>query len=517
MLAALLVAGPTLLHESWPDNHEGLSFFSRAEAFRRAYVAGDLLPTWTRFSFRGHGTPSPLLYHRLFNASAGALAVPFGVEAGGKLAIGLFLALGMWGLFRAARRLGADPVVAFGAALLFGAAPYVTTDWLIRGSAAELSAVMVTPWVLEALIRWAQGERAHLSLGVWLGLLFHAHQATFLFAAPLVLTAFLVRVARRGGSKGHALLDAFAALGVLLVVAGPHAWVVWKLSPFFRVQVLSIFVPWNELRPWWAYFADDTYAWGKSWHGVTVEVGRWLWVAMAFGLAAALAVGKRRALPVGALVLFAVSLGWLFFLQLPWAVPLYQAVPLLALVQFPWRLDGYLTPLVVLMAAAGWGVVSRRSLRWRAVTVVVWVGLVGLQLGFVWRAQRIDYGRVSQAVWAIDLGQLDGPWSAREFMPAQAPPEPGPVVPLVRTQGCTVVSERPALGPTEHLRQVEVELDAPNGCLVAFSQYATPLLEVTGDGEVGRLDDGTFAVQVRPGGKRVGLRVKGFWALVFGL
>lgn len=71
---ALLAVAVVLPGRGWPYNHDGLSAFERTESFRRAFLAGDLFPTWSPFCFNGHGTPGPFFYHRLFYTVSGGLA-----------------------------------------------------------------------------------------------------------------------------------------------------------------------------------------------------------------------------------------------------------------------------------------------------------------------------------------------------------------------------------------------------------------------------------------------------------
>ena len=510
LAGALVAMGPTLLHADWPENHEGLGAFSRVEHFRRAFLEGDFFPLWSRFCFQGHGTPAPLLYHRLFNFVAGAFAVPLGTDAGLRVGLWLFGALGMAGLYRAARGLGADAWVAFAAAWAFVSAPYVMTDWLIRGSPAEATAVLLTPWLLEGLLRWVRGERAHLSLGLWLAALFHAHMVMFLFAAPLVALAFALRLRLPG--RTVAVADAAIAGGVVLLVAGPVAFLVLKLGPFFRVDALNMFLPWDQLVAWPGYFADTAFQWGRQWQGVSVEVGRWLWASLALGAVAGLAKDLRRvkAAPVALLAGAIVFYG---FLQLEVSMPLYRAVPRATLLQFPWRLVGFLTPAVALLAAALWGAAARGGLKRRLAGALVWAVVAVLHLASAWRAQAIHYQRYTPEVYAQHVTHLDDPWTAREMMPVTVGYEPPPRTPLVRVDGCTVVRQRPELGEETHFRVLEVELDAPQGCVVALSQFATPILTAEGDGVEGRLADGTLALQVRPGGTVARFRVRSVWEL----
>jgi hypothetical protein len=159
----------------WPDNHERQAMFERVEMFRRAFLAGDLLPVWSPFSHNGHGSPLPLFYHRLFTSTAALLALAVGSYAATKAMITAVLALGCAGMHHAARTLGLASPYRWASGALFAGAPYVLTEWLTRGAVAEFFAMAIVPFLLAAMIRFARGERVGWSLGLWATALFHAH------------------------------------------------------------------------------------------------------------------------------------------------------------------------------------------------------------------------------------------------------------------------------------------------------------------------------------------------------
>ena len=123
LLAALFMVLPVALRPGWPYSHDYASPFERIEGFRRAFLALDFFPTWTPFAFNGHGSPTPLIYHRLFSVVGGLISLPLGSDLGTRVTLVAFAWFGAWGLYRVARRLEIGPSRALLVAVAFLWAP----------------------------------------------------------------------------------------------------------------------------------------------------------------------------------------------------------------------------------------------------------------------------------------------------------------------------------------------------------------------------------------------------------
>ena len=501
LLAALFMVLPVALRPGWPYSHDYASPFERIEGFRRAFLALDFFPTWTPFAFNGHGSPTPLIYHRLFSVVGGLISLPLGSDLGTRVTLVAFAWFGAWGLYRVARRLEIGPSRALLVAVAFLWAPYSLTDWLVRGSVAEFASMMVLPWLLEAMVRQLQGERVWLSLGLSLAAVMHAHQSLGLYLAPLPVLSTALSLLRPG--RGRALVDALQAAGLALVLTLPWLLPVLRVGDAFRLDTLKIYVPQAQYVPWERYVIDDAFAWGHTFQGFSTELSRWLLLAAGLAVVAAFFSGAKATRPREFVFFGLIFLG-AGALQFEIATPVYQAVPKAELLQFPWRLLGVLTPVACLLFGMLIEAIARRERLWPAVAtglalyVVVHHGLRTRQ------AQRLDYPAYTARGLGEKIHDLDGPWSAGEYLPKNTPSTPDRT-PWVTVTGCTTKRVSPPV-PT-HFKRLEVELEPGPACRVVFSQFASPILAVEGDGT--RADEGPFiAVNVPAGGKSVVVRRK---------
>lgn len=516
-IAAVL---PFFGFDGWPNNHEGLSLFERAEGFRRAFAAGDAFPLWTPFCHNGHGSPWPFFYHRLFNTVSGGLAWVLGsTYRGVQLALVALLFVGALGAAASARRLGASRAVQVLAAFLLCFSPYTFFDWLVRGAAAELSAMMLYPWLLWACLRLRSEGRGGVSAGLVLVLLFYAHTVMFLYALPTFALALGFMLARHGWRRTLAATGQ-AALGVLVLCA-PYALLMVRLGRHFNTGALGIFSPEREYVPLVRYLWDSEFHWGEQWKGNTPELGPALLGGLAVLTLGAL-VSRDERLRDRCRVLAFPGLAAAFYalLQVPLSAPFYRAVPFARLLQFPWRLVGFLTVLLVLV----WAVLLEDALRregWRRRLALAGVGLsVGAGLVLGWKATHPRYDTEPRAFIESHLARLDRPWSAFEYVPQSvlragfiAPP-----MPFLSARGCERMTAEPALaleGPL-HFERITLTVSSPEGCVVHFNQYLTPFLATEADGPVRFVPTnvGTLAIQLPPDEHRVTLRRRGFLELL---
>ena len=509
---------PVLRLDGWPNNHEGLSIFERAEGFRRAFAAGDFFPLWTPFCFNGHGSPWPFFYHRLFTTVSGGLAWMLGSTYHGvRLSLVAVLFLGTTGTAAAARRLGASGLIQVFAAFLLCSAPYTFFDWLVRGAAAEFCAMMLYPWLLWACARLLSDGRGGVATGFIFVLLFYAHTVMFLYALPTFLIALGFMLARRGWRS--ALITAVQAALPVLVLCAPYAALLLRLEKDFNMAALGIFTPEREFLPLGRYLWDTEFHWGLQWERTTPALGPALLVSL--GLLTAVALASRGARPGG----WNAALGFLVLCALPYALlqasftaPFYRGVPLANLIQFPWRLVGFLITLLVLM----WSMLVQEPLRrggWRRGLALAAVGLPTCAgLGFCWTATHPRYEVASRAFIEQHLAQLDRPWSTYEYLPRSvirvglAPP-----MPFLFQQGCARMTTEPAqLQQPVHFKHITLVVSSDQGCDVYFNQFQTPFLaaESSGPARFFTTQVGTLGIHVPPGEQRIELRRRGFLELL---
>ena len=526
LLAAAVASWSVLFREGWPYNHELLAAFQRVEWFRRSFAAGDFFPLWTRFCFDGHGSPGPLLYHRLFNTLGGALAHLVGSsELAVRAMVPALLVVGALGMMRAGATLGwATPLRLWaGAVLMF--AHYTLTDWMVRGAMAEFTAMMILPWYLGACIALAKAQRA----GVWLGLsltaLFYAHSVIFLFCLPMAFIAIALGVRNAFAGRtapsspaarpiGRVCFDIGVAGGIVALLAGSYALAVAMLGSHFNLGALRVFLPEDYFAPVALYFVDDTFAWGRVWEGISFELSRGLVFSL---VVAALASWRYRApMPRTSAIFLAASASLYVFLQLEIAAPLYRRVPGLHLLQFPWRLLAALTPLTILAIGEWCNALLRvRPALFRPTWAVLLLALA-YQMQFTVRSQNTQHARFSRDEIRLVLAHLDGPFNAAEFLPeglsvSSLPPRSE----LLDVQGGTLspswfINRR---RQDAHFSRIEIVARCPTPCQVRSSQFFNPLLSLTSSGgdQALRAADGTILLELPAGEHSVTLRQRGMF------
>ncbi|MFP2923865.1 hypothetical protein ACLESO_01360 [Pyxidicoccus sp. 3LG] len=516
LAVALAATLPLFELDGWPYNHEGLSVFERAEGFRRAYAAGDFFPLWTPFCHNGHGSPWPFFYHRLFTTLSGGLSWLLGsAYRGVQLSLVLVLFVGALGMAATARRLGAAARIQVLAAFLFCFSNYAFFDWVVRGAMAELTAMMLYPWLLWACLRLHGEGRG----GGWVGLvltgLFYAHSVMFLYAFFTVAVALGFMLARWGWRP--TLVATGQAALLVLVLCAPYAVLMVRLQKDFNTGALGTWTPDKEYVPLARYLWDKRFHWGKQWQGITPELGRALVAGLAvLGLARLASRGRPRS-AVPALLLLPAAI--YAVLQLPLSAPFYRVVPFAPLLQFPWRLVGFLTPLLVLVfcllvrdsaSRGGWERWLARGMVGLTVSTALWLG---------WRATHPRHEVASRAEIEQDLAALDRPWSGNEYFP-RGVVEAGipPPAPFLTHEGCARLEAEPerALREPVHFDRLTLSVSSPGGCVVRFNQFVTPFL-ATGSGSAARFvttPAGTLEVQLPPGEHSVVLRRRGFFELL---
>ena len=483
----------------WPENHEKLSMFLRVEAFRRAFAVGDWLPIWSPYCFNGHGSPGPLVYHRLFNILAGFLALKSGAIAATRTTITVLIAVGSLGMHRAAKQLGVGPWFRIAAGVLFAASPYLLTDWLVRCAAAEFAAMALVPWFIAAAIRFSRGERVGFELGLIAGLLFHAHSMICFFALAIPIIAAVVSIAavdrgRRWDAWSGALSTALRFTIVFVLIVGPFLLTIYLLKTRESMQKLDVFDPSRGgFVPIGRYIADP-FDWGAQWQGLSVELGRA--VALLF-VATWFAAGftRTRVLSAGVWMLLVMT-GLFGFMQHPASAVIYRTLPGAALLQFPWRLLVFLVPGVILLTcAAGQALIAAHR---RAIPLVAsaFVVVVGWQLLFCLESQKLTYERTSEAELEKAVESLDGP-NNEEYLPHFVASAPS-VSPFITLRGCRALTPLPA--DTPHLGKFGLWVAPGPKCVVEFNQFCTPLLMVVSSrGTVSCTPRGTIALNVDEG------------------
>lgn len=363
--------------------------------FDRSFSEGALWPIWGPDHAVGFGYPTFLLYAPLaFYIGEAFHLLGLGFAAATKATWALGFLLGAAGSYRLARR-WFTPAVALVAGLAFTYAPYHFAQIYVRAALAEFMALAWLPWAILAFLRlWDKpGPRRAALAALALAALMLFHTVSTLTFVPLV-GALLVLLfakdavqARRSGRSFFTIVRSPAVLWTVtaVVISG-------LLSCIFFVPMLlerGGVAQWQWVNESYSYRLHFVYPgqfllpqWGYGYSvagpndGMSFQVGIPIFLLAVVGAVAVLfrrdrpphEVDEALASPASvslagrllAFFLVGITLAALF-LMTPAAEPLWNVLPLVELIQFPWRLLSVTVFSLALLAGFGAWALNRNS------------------------------------------------------------------------------------------------------------------------------------------------------------
>lgn len=382
---AALAMWPLIGQAGWPYNHEELNFSWRVHILYQHMQLGDVWPVWSSRDTFDFGSPLPAMYHKLFNYVAVAFyALSGSMKTALMLAVGLLLVVGGLGVYAAARYLGLGRLVALALGIAFIFANYTTTNWLLRGAMAELTVLALLPFAFLWMAIFVREGRWAVWIGPLLFLMALSHSVIAYYTVWLLTLAAGVALVR-GGFKpvvARAFKPALLSVGIFAVCAA-LAWApsVYMAGGFDVTNVTSRgYSPEYQLRPLVQYVWNPGWRWGENWQAthLSVQLDQTALAVMVGALA--LAVWRERRADGSApdtkgtmaiALLFLAAMVIMVVMQMPMALPLYDAVWGLKYIQFPWRLLGLITTGVLLTIAAALARVHELGPRMAAPTLAL--------------------------------------------------------------------------------------------------------------------------------------------------
>jgi hypothetical protein len=391
MLPALLpLAAPGYFFQAHDAHHSVFFLVEFDQSLRDQFP----WPVWSPDHALGFGYPLWLVYAPLSYYVAEAFhLVGLGFTAAVKATWALCFLVGAAGMYRLARRWW-GPAAALTAALAYTYAPYHLVQIYVRAALAEFAALAWFPWVLLAFVRlWDDPRPRRAALAALaFGALLLIHTVSALIFVP-VLLAFLVfklveswwrhreigpsqdlgtqtgdgKLTHRGCVRAGLWAAAALAFGGLLgsifwlPMFAERAYIVesqWVPSTY---QYAANFVyPSQFFDPQWGYgYSVPGPGDGMSFQlGIIATVGAIVGVLATFGLVrrtrGAGSETESSPLPSRAEALFLTGISALvIFAMTPASKPIWDALPLVSLVQFPWRLLAVTVTTLALLAGAG--------------------------------------------------------------------------------------------------------------------------------------------------------------------
>ncbi|HPQ68956.1 MAG TPA: 6-pyruvoyl-tetrahydropterin synthase-related protein [bacterium] len=371
----LLIAAQPLLAPYQHAGHSAYVDLSRAQAFHQAVVHGDFTPRWIMDFYFGYGSPifnfyAPLTYYAIEMFRLIGLDALWAL----KLTYLLFWLLAAWAMFRLVSEV-IDPDGALAAAAVYSVAPYLLVDVYVRAGIAEFSCFAFVPLTLLGVWRSARDTSSFGPLLAALGLagLTCAHNITALVTAPFYfLLALLV------AENSRALIRTWGALALGMALAA-FFWlpaIAEKNTVGSLENLTGGFFDFHNHFLYPAQLFLRKWGFGGSAPGPNDEMGfmfgELLWLGVVLAPAALMFTKLRNdAVRFRATWFFFGATAIFLLMTQPLTRLLWEHLPLLPFVQFPWRFLLPATAFGAVLIAVLPAVFNERVRPWIAVGIAL--------------------------------------------------------------------------------------------------------------------------------------------------
>jgi len=479
----------------WTQDQQ--SYAVRAAELAQCIRAGEWLGRWCADLDTGYGYPlfhyyAPGFYHLAAIMILAGVAVMPAI----KLALALMQLLGTFGMYQLAR-LFYERKAAFVCALLWALLPYQQVNLFIRGALSELAALQ---WLVLALFLTIKNiktpsTRSFVAAALASGSMIFTHAITALIGTPLIL-AFAAAFAWHERRSFAAILR--AALPVFWGVA---------LSCLYWLSALG---ETNFVRPgdllqgnlsWRDHFLYIPQLFNVTYWGFGPSIpGPRDGMALHLGLAPLIFLGlawwqktKNRQPAEWPLLAGTIAAGVMVFFTLGISRPLWQTLPLMQFIQFPWRFLGEAGVAMCLAAGEGIGMMARTH---RAFVLCILL-IVLSPPWYLYPTKQVppivsshpNSSELKSRAWKITAGDEYLPRDVQEKWPRAFPP-----------QEIKIIS---GSGSIRQIGEQRFYISAQSPMTLIYGQYWFPNIDITANDKSIRSHpsspNGLIQFQVNPG------------------
>ena len=474
-LLGLLLCAPLLL-TTCPGGHDIYHHLIFSHHFSSQLLQGDLYPRWLSQMNGGFGSPTFFFYPPIpyYLTTLFVWLPEQGALGCSPLTFSICLALILSGLtvYRWLRE-WSDRRPALLLALIYMVLPYhFLVDLYVRFSFAEFWSFVWMPLILYYHRRIGQGEPGAIpGLALSLALLIGTHLPTFLIFMPVLIGTSLLPAPTRPRAIGYGR----TALGIGLGIALAAIYWLPAMTTQDYVSMPSMYVGFMHYsNAFLSSWPTPEQGWTFRRYLMVITVGTcllgglaWLWSRHQQAPAVRLQSGYWLLVALGSLAM-----------TLPLSKPLWDLLPMLQKIQFPWRFNTVLTLAVITLLAQATSAIRQRPTAGSGNRLAIWslllAGLlatqllVGLEPLFFDRLAAADIQRMT----AISRSPL-------EYRPRWVPLEQfdKPSLALLGATTLPVRSDPPTLRWTLKEwapRQIRLDIQASEAGTLTLHQYYYP-------------------------------------------
>lgn len=377
ILGLTLVVTRVYFQADFPYTHDGENHLARFANYKIALREGQFPPRFAPNLMNRYGYP-------VFNYNyplANILSVPFSLldfnyELTFKLIASTFVAFGVWGVWRWLKSYKLKFGARFLGMTLFALSPYLTNLIFYRGNIGELMAISLFPWLLYLIEVCRKRPLQLIEVLVLLAFLL-AHNITVMFGLPLVLIYALLR-----GGLAKKMWRHIAQSWLWAIAAGLWFWLPAVVEKnLVNIGQANLVTGFGQHFPQLKQLLLSPLNFGFSQAGpvdsLSFSLGlglvgvlmvamivlasflrRWLSGQAEIGQAE---VGNAK---IGHVKWWLLSLGSVLLLiifQLEVSREFWLRLPLVAYIQFPWRLSLFMASFGALLGALTWQKIGSKS------------------------------------------------------------------------------------------------------------------------------------------------------------
>ena len=437
LLVSLALLSGLVFSGDWPQSHDGLRYLCHLDQFKDAFDSGILYPRWMPNYYGGYGYPIFVFYQPayFFFSLLFTYITPDILTASYASNVAMFF-IGGAGIYMLIRKITGGRLSSLFSSIMFLLTPYVYVNLFVRGDLSELLAMFLAPWPLYFLIRLKErmAEKTAfvpfvLALALVLAAMVYSHPFTSMFFYPLfcvIAVSLCLEMPKR--DKVVFLSAVATALFCAVIFSSPYWFTAFQMKKYvyYNPAVCGFFSAENHV----VYFSQlFSRTWGFGGSGTGLADGMSFQLGLPHFILALLGfwLNRRDKLYLTVFILYILCI----LMMSPLSSFLWKNIPLLGLVQFPWRLLGVIALLqaVCISGICKLGAVLKKDMRFCSALVVLLIfTLVWNSNEFEFIKFNIDLRKAIERHRVVRLEKLQVYESFNEFLPKTAASHP-PAVP----------------------------------------------------------------------------------------
>ena len=331
LLSSVVMAG-FIGRDTLPDVHDPTIAY-RTQITIDTIGSGQFPPAWHNTLNYGYGYPLNLYYAPLITyLTAIATSLVGNVVIGVKLTLWCITLFGILGVYKLVIKYGL--VASLVASTAYAMLPYHASALYVRGSYAEYLAINLLPWVIYFWTKPLDQKKHMIMASVSMALFLISHNTIPFLALPLVITISFL--SQKNNYKQ-------IILALVLSLALPAAFLVPIFFERSYIQLDSVATKTvlvdHFVKPAQLWYSPWGYGGSTPGEGdlMSFMLGKGQIVLSILGLIFAVVLRDQS------ILLISIPLIAMLLAALPLSRPIWDLIPTLALLQFPWRVLGIAT------------------------------------------------------------------------------------------------------------------------------------------------------------------------------